>query len=1047
MPSCHLAAILSARTISPLFGTSLARNAAPSFITTGTRGQRYRKLPSPSPRDPLFPRHSFSPRYPLQDRNSRRTLKKKSLSPSHYLVDALETLGKRRVLPYSELHRLKHKADLSYRSWKSPWARYGKKGFRHASLREPQQKLSLQKILSSYITENLSRQHANATNEFDSIKSPRGIPIEYSEEAARFLHRRRYDQNDVHVWASILCAEDVNGAARQLLLHSCASIEAAEVGWKPLPAFVPLFFARRSDLNPAALRCLLIYAWEEIRWRQSRRLFETDQQSHRESAYPKHIGYHPMNDSTMFILILRLLRCARAKWSAALVTITSMFNECFGPLETPRYSRKALRRKCSALTTTSLYNKMLALLAIPSISTPFHAVAYHQRAQFDLLQIMASHARPLTITRAGYRAIVTVQLANKKTAQERDWDNLKAKSWPPWKQERTGLDAEKGVVYGTSRALEVLVRSQEAGYGAPSWNQKEWVWDKVATILSGWDVDGSPTIQTRALLAHQFVSHKDMSKHTKSRQWLTATHTLSDKATIWASRIQVTRTVHEAWACFLAYSDRNFVLEKEVYLAMLEKLAFEAKRLRSVQYETVVREGDNHDLNAGDRKEVNSPPLSPKEATYVRIQPPSFHDLAIEMNQNKIRLQGLGAELMLNHAETLEHGLQYVEWIKKATPSVESLLVPRPEYDSRLTEVPVTLFGAFIGLLCRFPQGDRLPTESLSKNQSYPTNSLGCRSINGYDPVQYALHLLTARLPMHHLPWHHVLRVLTAGRKPQDQHAGNDFEHNRAGRVLQRWNNAQDLVSKMSDIGLPMDYETLLLTCKGLESAALAAMHVTSHLVPLNSTSSREIPTHDAIKATIPEADEELHLVTQANEVLNTSSQYIRIAFHKVFGTGKHIRASQNLMLPESSALPRLLAVPRSATIHAYARALGTLRDWQGVVDMVRWMVKYEREITEGVDMPKNGPRILRKTLVAVRVYLEATWIDHDAMDRIMLDKIAETMKSKHAAPQRTVDTARRLVDSVEAWGGWASDAEIEAYCTVPTARFPSVQDLLRQST
>ncbi|KAJ9624105.1 hypothetical protein H2203_005554 [Taxawa tesnikishii (nom. ined.)] len=164
---------------------------------------------------------------------------------------------------------------------------------------------------------------------------------------------------------------------------------------------------------------------------------------------------------------------------------------------------------------------------------------------------MATHDPPLVINREGYRGVIRVQLARKKTAEEEEWAQLKSPSWPPWKEERTGMDAYIGVERGISRAGEVLARMQEAGYPLEEW-------EYVAQIYAGWDTDRSPTIQTRTIAPAPFSQNV--------------------KAQIWAARIDSTRTVYEAWACFLACEEESIKLRQEVYFAMFQKLTSESKR-------------------------------------------------------------------------------------------------------------------------------------------------------------------------------------------------------------------------------------------------------------------------------------------------------------------------------------------------------------------------------------------------------------------------------------------------------------------------------------
>src|SRR6202041_1208945 len=109
-------------------------------------------------------------------------------------------------------------------------------------------------------------------------------------------------------------------------------------------------------------------------------------------------------------------------------------------------------------------NRFLALLSKPTSLCPKLSIPFQEKAQFDVLRSMANNVPPLIITQEGYRAVARVQLARKKTAQEQEWARLKARSWPPWKENRTAMDEEKGVEFGFSRASRIMSQMHQAGY-------------------------------------------------------------------------------------------------------------------------------------------------------------------------------------------------------------------------------------------------------------------------------------------------------------------------------------------------------------------------------------------------------------------------------------------------------------------------------------------------------------------------------------------------------------------------------------------------------
>jgi hypothetical protein len=104
-------------------------------------------------------------------------------------------------------------------------------------------------------------------------------------------------------------------------------------------------------------------------------------------------------------------------------------------------------------------------------------------------------------------------------------------------------------------------------------------------------------------------------------------------------------------------------------------------------------------------------------------------------------------------------------------------------------------------------------------------------------------------------------------------------------------------------------------------------------------------------------------------------------------------------------------------------------------------MVRHQEELAEISDRARNGPKIMRRTIIATRVFLERSWLSanslldydyaaRDAFARAELEDRPEVLKRLEApAPEVQIEEARRLVESVSVWGGWATDEEVEAYC------------------
>ncbi|TGZ85717.1 hypothetical protein EX30DRAFT_393040 [Ascodesmis nigricans] len=250
---------------------------------------------------------------------------------------------------------------------------------------------------------------------------------------------------------------------------------------------------------------------------------------------------------TAVVMFVRLLRKAREVWPLVLPRIAQMISAY-------DFSSTAHGGTPTAWVTL-VYNRLLSLLAIPSIGAPFRHVTTLRDCQFTIIQKMAERGHP--VTREGYRAIIRVHLALPKSEIEKITVRRMTASWPPWEEEHDGWDAVQRQLHGIrkSRASELLDQMVIAGYGHKAWEME-------ASVLAGKDTDGTPTIQTRAFL--------------RRRQSLR-------RLDIWASRIRATRTIDEAWWNFLNYRrecpGRTSV---RIYEEMFQKLS-QSQRLHDLE--------------------------------------------------------------------------------------------------------------------------------------------------------------------------------------------------------------------------------------------------------------------------------------------------------------------------------------------------------------------------------------------------------------------------------------------------------------------------------
>ncbi|EON68926.1 hypothetical protein W97_08184 [Coniosporium apollinis CBS 100218] len=609
---------------------------------------------------------------------------------------------------------------------------------------------------------------------------------------------------------------------------------------------------------------------------------------------------------------------------------------------------------------TLLYNRALSLLSAPTSLEPFRFSQLLKRVQFDVLRAMDESDPAIPINQEGYRAIARTQLAQKKMPNEQEWARLKAKSWPPFKQERTGVDVEKGVELGISGAAKALQYMQETGYPAASWDQR-------AKIYAGWDIDGSPTIQTRKMMPKMPSAppQEPVNERTKQAQL----HRV--QLDIWAARIEATRTLEEAWASFLAYEDTSLPADQEVYLAMYKKIHYDEKRRQAESHEqdetSIALEMD--EVLPGDGKEVFASSESPQERIYVRAPPPSLHTFFDHLMAKGFELNRDCQISLIMYAPSLEAGIKAIVESRNAHVSCFMLRSAQDVEIARNGRHRLVL-SAIVGLLCRFRYMKRLPylNQAFLQQLSLPPALFGSR-LNFDHPMHHVDRLMRLTNSTHRPTWNIILSLFAS-----NQH----FVRQLDGTAL---DSIRRVVTRMKALGLDLDAYGLQSICRALE-----------HLAADPAASS---PTRNA-----------------------ACSQYLRRLFVELFG-GTH--ADEPLIQPfdtldsdmQQVPLPRLLATPRPALLHPYARALGALEDYEGLLSLAQWMVQYKPELLDAVGDSASRDRLMRRTLVAVRFYLEGS---------------AE-------APREVVELARGWLEKLEEWGGWQESEDVEVYARVGAGR------------
>ena len=867
---------------------------------------------------------------------------------------------------------------------------------------------------------------------------------------------------DLMNWTWILTSDTTERAAKRLWAATHRGF-ANNKGRLSVPIFVFTLLLRRRPMSAEALRSLLAYAWEMMEKSETWLEDFATQLSKREGYKGSFVIPHPSDHKTgiketvFVIMIIRLLRSATNVLPTACGNIVMLFARY---LDGFNFRKDA--SKMTELTSedrarlTYAYNTVLKLVSHPASVGPFESVYPQQQALFSLLRRMNQFQPSLIVDRRGYRAVVSMQLRHKKTLREREWARMKAKSWPPWKEERLGIDADIGVEHGVSRAMEVLRQSWEAGYAPREW-------ENAASVLSGWDTDGSPTIQTRALHKPNEYRGKDVK--------------------IWTSRVRATRTLREAWSCFLSYKDQ--VANQEVrsggaswvYCEMFEKIAQDMKRRTSENSDPSSTTYTNEQGPLpGDGIEVLADPTSPREAVFVRIPPPTLDEFVEMMARDKIKPGEFFLNTMLRHARSLETGLQYLE--ASILPDAQIRVLkdgksPRTREDqATLESVSPYIFASFIRLLARsrLPLRDpdhavviqnktaRDPMKMKKKKESAQLDSwqnpsdsapsskhASARAIFR-NPLTAATHLLLARKPLYRPAWYNLLRGLVSRKAVVDVDSSIEDQDD---QDIKAWQVTCVLLNAMREIDLTLDLDGFHLLCIGLEKGFLASVRLSkrthsdydmklyveriiSNGLPLLKALFKDVVRSKSMQQEIPASvmkeKTEIDAEEQDSSDLGETDQGDESQPYQPY-------QESGAFLPPGCLLPRLLEVPHPACLHAFVRVLGLRRDYDGLLDLAEWMSLFANELNAVIDANLNGKRAMRRCLTAMHVFLERSWITLEKAEAVSRGQDPSTVRDElemnaEPAPAAIQKIIKDIVKNNSEWGGWPERDEVVQYCT-----------------
>lgn len=872
------------------------------------------------------------------------------------------------------------------------------------------QRHRLQTILGEYIRlvgPILSRTtvHNHEVNDLDTA-----LGEVFRADSHNYLRKRGYDVEDVVAWAWILKSKNHHQAVSRMFALEADCRSRHDAKSSHIPLFIPLLLLKERQLDARSFRLLFIYSLHLMSG-QPLPLFGL----HASSDIPgdltpeKFQPHSNLDPTTCMIMIVRLIRHARMVWPEAMPTIACAFSRFLAVTDIDGAGRQSLNKNKINQFKTDKFNACLWLLSLPTKANPFRSASIRQQAQFELLRAMASHKPVLPLTRKGYQAVIAVQVAHKKTVAERQSAELKAPSWPPWKEEKLGIDAQRGNEGMYSRAMNVLSQMRDAGYSYGHW-------EETAAIVAGWDTDHSPTVQTRTLLH-------------RPRFWSRARRSDPNHYTIWTARIRATRTVREAWACFLSYQDKGLPLKHAIYAAMAEKL---------IHREKAVKNGFDQTSHAlpGDGREVHPEPASARDIIYVHTEPPTLEEFIDKMISQGTRPSGRFLAMLLQSAPDFRSGMRYLQSSALTEDQITALCttwyqlpengpptINKARCGEAVQALPDHVFASFVKFLCS-PQNvisqrvhrdtlstDRFPVLVANGPFSEPLLDLSDHQEEfgpKYHPkaLWHAVQLANLRQPICHEAWSHILSAVSGDRlSRRESYRSRDLY-----RIL-AWQEAVKVLGWMKSRNIDRGFESFNKLCVAFARAVIAGQrHIglteeayrlvhraTHHGAPIepNGHGTFDDLVTDGLELLKSEFDD---LVLPASRISEPAEQSIFAADHS---TETELR------------MPTILHVPPFATLHIFVRALGAMGDDVGLLHLLRWMSRSAGPLNELADEYLNGDKARRQTLAAMRVFLER--LEHGPID------------SARITSDPKVQEAYDIISRTPDWE-WPSDADVEEY-------------------
>ncbi|KAH6677392.1 hypothetical protein B0J14DRAFT_625405 [Halenospora varia] len=700
------------------------------------------------------------------------------LSKPGYTVQDSRPLVRRVVEEYGDTSSLTSPEGFSPHVAFSRWMTLKDPIEKETFLKEVQERLPLQSVYTMIV------QHlANLSDPAAELESS---TTDLFQEI--LLAAKGFTKDDLSEWARILSKD----GGDQMLEEFFAS-----------PAKKPLFILtriiRQDILKVRNIRMVLAHVWDEILKSQ---LHLEDNEHGDISILPNsseveqapNINRDGQHDMHLLKIISLLLYHARKIYAAAMPSIACMVEPYMHLLLASRSCHPQKLDEYTHKRLSQELNTVLRLLALPASVEPLKSMNHNWNAQKVLLELGEKFNPPLTIDERSYRAVTQVLAASKKSVRESKVATLRTRSWPPWRVQQDGIDAQSSPEDDLTRVMLAISRRNASGFSGshPA--------DGVLQIIGGQDEDATPTIHTRKLVKARYRKDGTFKETTVAGQW--------------AARVEATRDVQEAWGAFSEYKRQGGKPNLQMYMAMFVKLNYEEARIaRKSKYGGV----------PGDGKEVLAPLDDNFSSSYKsHLRPPSLDNLYEEMMVAGIRPSGRCLTFLIEHASSVGQGLRFLRDSKvihrhtAAYLAGEAHNVPPAK---AIRRVPHLVMSAFIKLLCRFTPC-AVPVSGSRKEahrKNFWIKEFMQKSFK-FDPLPHALRLLKESYTTFRPAWYSFFRALA---KPNivlvPPFAGQPKNDVLAWKVLKA------ALGDFHSRGLELDPHGFLIVCQGFEKAFRAS--------------------------------------------------------------------------------------------------------------------------------------------------------------------------------------------------------------------------------